>query len=135
MLETLSTRETGMLFSKNLNAAVLDTIGINGLDTQTHPTALDPEWLTKADNIVYTEGNRITFRKGLYQKTDAVGGGDHIGSLYEHTPTDTIYGAAGSYMYEIDLTDPDNSFINGFDTGASNDHWQFCEIQEGLIAV
>jgi len=135
MLETLSTRETGMLFSKNLNAAVLDTIGINGLDTQTHPTALDPEWLTKADNIVYTEGNRITFRKGLYQKTDAVGGGDHIGSLYEHTPTDTIYAAAGSYMYEIDLSDPDNSFINGFNTGATNDHWQFCEIQEGLVAV
>jgi len=135
MLETLSTRETGMLYSKELRASVLDTIGVNGLDTQTHPTALDPTYLTKADNIVYTEGNRITFRKGLRQKTDAVGGGNHIGSLYEHTPTDTIYAAAGSYMYEIDLTDPDNSFINGFNTGATNDHWQFCEIQEGLVAV
>ena len=54
----MNTRETGiMLQGKGLKATVLDTIGVNGLDTQTHPTALDPSYFTKANNIVYTEGN------------------------------------------------------------------------------
>ena len=148
MLETLSTRETGMLYNKELNIAVLDTIGLNGLDTQTHPTALDPEWLTKADNIVYTEGNRITFRKGLKQKTDAEPTDSHIGALYENRSTDIVYAASGQYFYKIDFSDIDNAFVNpntdvvadgsttfGYDTGASDDDWQFAEIEEGLVAV
>jgi len=129
-------RETGtMLQGKTLKASVLDTIGVYGLDTQTHPTALDSRWLTKADNIVFTEGGRITFRKGLYQKTAAEANGNHIGALYEDNSTGTIYCAAGQYIYEVDLTDADNAFINAYDTGASDDNWQFAEIEEGLVAV
>jgi len=136
MLVTLNMKETGtMLQGKALKAEVLDTIGVYGLDTQTHPTALDSKWLIKADNIVYTEGGRITFRKGLYQKTDAESNGNHIGALYEDAATGTIYGAAGQYMYEIDLSDPDNAFINSFDTTASDDDWHFTEIEAGLVAV
>jgi len=136
MLVTLNMRETGtMLQGKALQARLLDRIGLNGLDTQTTPTSLNPEWLTKADNIVYTEGNRITFRKGLSQKTAAEGNGNHIGALYENRQTDTVYCAAGTYMYEVDFSDPNNAFTNSFNTGASDDDWQFAEIEDGLIAV
>ena len=70
------------LESKQINAVPLDTIGINGIDTQTTPTALTPNWFTKADNVVYTEGGKVTFRKGLKQGT--LTGGAKIGSITEH---------------------------------------------------
>ena len=49
--------------TKPINAISLDTIGVSGLDTQTTPTALDSTWFTKADNIVYTEGGKVTLEK------------------------------------------------------------------------
>lgn len=111
------------LATKNLKAVELDTVGINGLDTQTHPTALDPQWFTKADNIVYTEGGRVTFRKGLKQRTLAEG--NPIAALIEHKPTNKIFGAANGTVYEVDLSDKDNAFINSFTTGSSTSDWQF----------
>ena len=53
------------LEAKQINSVSLDTIGINGIDTQTTATALSPNWFTKADNVVYTEGGKVAFRKGL----------------------------------------------------------------------
>jgi len=130
MLVTSSTKETGMLINKQLKAAVLDTVGVNGLDTQTHPTALDATWFTKADNIVYTEGGRVTFRKGVKQLTLAEG--NSIGAIVEHKPTGKIFSAAGGNMYETDLTDKDNAFINSFATGATNSDWQFVEYDDEI---
>ena len=124
-----------MLQGKGLKAVVLDTIGVYGLDTQTHPTALPPQYFTKADNIVYTEGNRVTFRKGLKQHTAAESNNNPIGSLYEDVSSDTVYAAAGQYIYEIDFSDIDNAFTNAFDTGASGSDWQFTETDAGLVAV
>jgi len=57
------------LEAKPIQAIPLDTIGIDGIDTQTTATALSPNWFTAADNIVYTEGGKVAFRKGLKQKT------------------------------------------------------------------
>jgi len=126
--------------AKQIQSIPLDTIGVNGLDTQKHPTALGPNWFTKADNIVYTEGNRVTFRKGLYQKTNPEANGNHIGSLYENRADGTIWAAAGQYIYEVDFSNTDGSgylyaFTNAYDTGASNDHWQFADTDLGLVAV
>ena len=136
MLATSNTREIStMLHAKGLKAQVLDTIGVYGLDTQTHPTALGPEYFTKADNIVYTEGNRVTFRKGLKQKTASESNNHPIGSLYEDVTTDKIYAAAGPYIYEIDFADINNSFTNQFNTGAASSDWQFTETDAGLVAV
>jgi len=70
--------------SKTVQAIPLDTIGINGLDTQSNATALGPNWFTKADNIVYTEGGKVTFRKGLKQGTLQITGSAKIGSIVEH---------------------------------------------------
>jgi len=120
------------VYNKQLQAAVLDTVGVNGLDTQTHPTALDPTWFTKADNIVYTEGGRVTFRKGLKQRTIAEG--NPIGALIEHKPTNKIFGSANGTIYEVDLANPDTAWINSFATGAGASDWQFIEFDVDIYA-
>ena len=119
-----------MLVNKGLQAAVLDTIGVNGLDSQTHPTALDPTWFTKADNIVYTEGGRVTFRKGLKQRTLAVS--KPIGALIEHKITEKLFCAYNGTIAEVNLTTPDNAFSNPYTTGATDSHWQFVEYDDDI---
>jgi len=116
--------------NKVIQAAVLDTVGINGLDTQTHPTSLDNTWFTKADNIVYTEGNRVTFRKGVKQKT--LSAGNPIGGLVEHKLSGKIFGSYNGTLAEVDLSDKDNAFINTFSTGASDSDWEFVEYDDEI---
>jgi len=128
-------RETGMSINgKVLNVVPLDTIGINGLDSQTNPTALGATWFTKADNIVYTEGGKVTFRKGLKQKS--LDGGAKIGSMVEHYngTLNKIFGAISGNIYELDLTDVDNVFTNVYATGGSTSDWQFQNFNNELIA-
>ena len=90
------------LESKQIQAIPLDTIGIDGIDTQTTATALGPNWFTKADNIVYTEGGKVAFRKGLKQKT--LNGGAKVGSLVEHFDgtNHKVFAGVGTNMYEVD---------------------------------
>jgi len=128
-------RETGMSTeSKTIQAIPLDTIGINGLDTQSNATALGPNWFTKADNIVYTEGGKVTFRKGLKQKS--LNGGAKIGAMVEHYDgTNTkLFGSVIGNIYELDLTDKDDVFTNVFATGASTSDWQFQNFNNELMA-
>jgi hypothetical protein len=128
-------KETGMsINSKVLNVVPLDTIGINGLDSQTNPTALGATWFTKADNIVYTEGGKVTFRKGLKQMS--LNGGAKIGSMVEHYngTVNKIFGAVSGNIYELDLTDKDLVFTNVYATGGSVSDWQFQNFNNELIA-
>ena len=128
-----------MLAQKQLQAAVLDTVGVNGLDTQTHPTALGPTWFTKADNIVFTEGGKVTFRKGVKQKTtnqdeqqvpaETV---ESIGALVEHKLSGKIFASANGYLYEVDLSNKDDAFLNRFTTGHSSPNWEFVEYDDEI---
>ena len=123
------------LESKQINAVPLDTIGINGIDTQTTPTALTPNWFTKADNVVYTEGGKVTFRKGLKQGT--LTGGAKIGSITEHYngTTNKIFAGVGTNMYIVDLSDKDNAWTGSFATGAASSDWQFTNFNTHLYAA
>jgi len=123
------------LEAQQIQAASLDTIGVNGLDTQTAATSLGPNWFIKADNIVYTEGGKVAFRKGLKQGT--LNGGAKIGSMVEHTvgSAKKIFGGVGSNIYEIDLSDKDDSWTNAFATGASSSDWQFRNFNDDLLAA
>jgi len=122
------------LEAKPIQAIPLDTIGIDGIDTQTTATALSPNWFTAADNIVYTEGGKVAFRKGLKQKT--LNGGAKIGALVEHYDgTDyKIFAGIDNDIYEIDLTDKDDAFINDYATGATTSDWQFVNFNNELFA-
>ena len=98
------------LEAKQINSVSLDTIGINGIDTQTTATALSPNWFTKADNVVYTEGGKVAFRKGLKQGT--LTGGAKVGSMTEHYngTNHLIFAATVGNMYTLDLADKDNGY-------------------------
>lgn len=120
--------------TKQLQSISLDTIGISGLDTQTTPTALDATWFTKADNIVYTEGGKVSFRKGAKQGT--LNAGSKIGALVEHYngTVNKQFCAYGGTIAELDLTDKDNAFISTFTTGATTSDWQFQNFNNELLA-
>lgn len=120
--------------AKQLQSIPLDTIGANGLDTQTNPTALGPNWFTKADNIVYTEGGKVAFRKGVKQGT--LDGGNEIGSVVEHYngTTHKVFAGVGTNIYEVDLSDKDNAWINPFATTAADSNWQFQSVNNKLLA-
>ena len=68
--------------SKPLSYQPLPNFGVNGLNTQSNPNALDPSFLVSASNIVLRESGRISFRKGFKQKV--VPTGTAIGSMIEH---------------------------------------------------
>ncbi len=123
--------------AKQIKAIPLDTIGINGLDTQTNPTALGPTWFTKADNILFTEGGKVAFRKGLKQGT--LDAGAKIGALHEHYDgtNNVIFAASGSDIYEVDLSDKDDAFINDYDTSSTDNvsDWQFENFNGELVAA
>jgi hypothetical protein len=55
--------------SKQIRSIVLANMGLFGLDTQSSPATLSPLWLSHCTNIAYTEGGKLTFRKGLQQRT------------------------------------------------------------------
>jgi len=130
-------RETGMSTeAKTIQAIPLDTIGINGLDTQTNATALGPNWFTKADNIVYTEGGKVTFRKGLKQGTLQITGSAKIGSIVEHYDGTTTkhFCTTGGKVYELDLSDKDNAFINSYSpAGVTTSDWQWQNFNNELL--
>jgi len=116
--------------SANLQYKPLDNIGLNGLNLQANPAALDPSWLTKADNIVLRESGRISFRKGLKQnilKTTA-----KIGSLVEHKDgsTNKVFAGVGTKIYTVDFTTPDVPWTGSFTAGTASD-WQFVNFNNG----
>ena len=123
------------LESKQINSVSLDTIGINGIDTQTTATALSPNWFTKADNVVYTEGGKVAFRKGLKQGT--LTGGAKVGSMAEHYngTSNLLFAATVGNIYTLDLTDKDNAWTAAFATGASTSDWQFRNFNSDLLAA
>lgn len=102
----------------------LDNIGINGLNTQDNPTALDQSWLVDADNIVLREGGQVSFRKGLKQRVLASTGG-RVGAIVEDVANDVILCAVGSNTYTVDFTAPELAFTAAFATGAADSNWQF----------
>ena len=120
--------------AKQIQSIPLDTIGINGLDSQSNPTALGPNWFTKADNIIYTEGGKVAFRKGLKQKT--TNGGNKVGAMHEHYDgtNHIIFGAIDNKIYEVDLTDADNAWTNAYTSTLSSSDYQFANFNNECFA-
>ncbi len=117
--------------SANLQYKSLDNVGLNGLNLQANPAALDPSWLTKAENIVLRESGRISFRKGLKQNVLANTDGTasaalKIGSLVEHKDgsINKVFAGIGTKIYTVDFTTPDTPWTGSFTAGTASD-WQF----------
>ena len=124
--------------AKQLSYQPLANFGVNGLNTQSNPNALDPSYLTSADNIVVRESGRISFRKGLKQKV--VPTGVTIGSMIEHTETNgsnKIFASHGTSIYRVDFTTPNTAFpSSGADVkrtvADSTGDWQFVNFNNRL---
>jgi len=126
--------------AKNLEYLPLDNFGVNGLNTQSNPSTLDPSYLTSADNVVMRESGRISFRKGLKQKV--VPSGTAIGSMVEHNDSGTnkIFASHGTSIYTIDFTSPNAAFpSSGADVkhtvANSTGNWQFINFNKRLHCV
>ena len=133
-------REIGM--SASLQFLPLENLGVNGLNTQANPSALDPSWLTKADNIVIRESGKIGFRKGLKQQVLKHTSGKPIGALIEHTytpssgagVTKTLCAVDGK-MYTVDFTTPGTAFIGEHTTPVATDDWQMIEFSNKVYGL
>ena len=127
--------------AKQLAYQPLTNLGVNGLNLQNNPAALDNTWLTSATNVMLRESGRISFRKGLKQKV--VPTGTAIASLVEHddqseSPSvNKIFASHGTSIYMMDFTAPNAAFpttnINVRHTvsGSSGD-WQFVNFNNRL---
>jgi hypothetical protein len=123
--------------AKGLSYQPLFDFGVNGLNTQSNPSTLDPSWLTAAENIVLRESGRISFRKGLKQKV--VPTGTAIASLVEHNDqgTNKIFASHGTSIYTIDFTSPNSAFpSSGADVkhtvANSSGDWQYVNFNDRL---
>jgi len=124
--------------AKQLSYQPLANFGVNGLNTQSNPNALDPSYLTSADNIVVRESGRISFRKGLKQKV--VPTGVSISSIIEHTETNgsnKIFASHGTSIYRVDFSTPNTAFpSSGADVkrtvADSTGNWQFVNFNNRL---
>jgi len=123
--------------AKQLTVQPLPNFGVNGLNTQSNPNALDPSFLTKADNVVLRESGRISFRKGLKQKV--VPSGAAINSIVEHNDSGTnkIFASHGTSIYTVDFTSPNAAFpSSGADVkhtvANSTGDWQFINFNNRL---
>ncbi len=129
----LNTRVIGM--SGELKFVPLDDIGINGLNTQSNPTTLEPSWLTIADNILLKESGRITFREGIKQQVLPISGGAPIGAITEYRKDGTILAAVGNKMYEVDFTAPNAAFINPHTNNVATSDWEMIDFNNEIYCV
>ena len=123
--------------SKPLSYQPLPNFGVNGLNTQSNPNALDPSFLVSASNIVLRESGRISFRKGFKQKV--VPTGTAIGSMIEHKEingTNKIFASYGTSIYTVDFTAPNAAFAAGANikrtVANSTGDWQFVNFNNRL---
>lgn len=125
-----------MLNAQTLGAVALDTIGINGLDTESAATALDNTWFTQADNITYTAGGKVAFRKGLKQGT--LDAGSAIGSLveYKDASSTTLFASYAGNIARLELTERDDAFKDVYSPAdVVTSDWQWSNFNNKLIGV
>jgi len=124
--------------SANLTYLPLDNIGINGLNTQANPTALDPSWLIKSDNIAFKESGRITFRNGFIQKVASISAATPIESIGEYKTAAFDYEffcGANNEIYKVDLSNASAAFTTKYSTGITANDWQFINFNNKLVAL
>ena len=125
-----------MLNAQSITAVALDTLGANGLDTQSAPTALGNTWFTKADNISYTEGGRVSFRKGAVQGTTSAS--SSIGSMveYKDATSTKLFVSYGGNIARLELTERDDAFKDIYSPAdVATSDWQWSNFNNKLVGV
>jgi hypothetical protein len=90
---------------------VLDSIGIYGLNKQSSPSSLEPQWLTEADNVMLDDKGNVTTRKGIRQITDLIGASSSnsyivksLGEFRNSTGSSTIFAGSNDKIYKMNTS-------------------------------
>ena len=90
---------------KPITPVVLESLGANGLNTQSQNASLGPEWLTSAENVVYDLQGRMGPRKGSQQVSKTVASPvSSLGCYVLADRTRVCYGGVGATIVKIDKT-------------------------------
>jgi len=128
--------------AKELSPLVLNDLGSFGLNSQASPSALEPQWLSKAENVILDEQGRISTRKGFQQATTNLPSGEEVQSIFEYYKangsTEIIVGT-DSDIYIIDQTTTpyylDAQTRTGTPQTITSGHWQWVNFNEKLYGV
>lgn len=125
---------------------VLDSIGIYGLNKQSSPSSLEPQWLTEAENVMLDEKGNVTTRKGIRQISDLIGSTasnnyivKSLGEFRNSTGSSTIF--AGSYdkIYKLNTSNTpytlDAQTFTGTPQTITDGNWGFCNFNDKFYAV
>jgi len=125
---------------------VLDSIGIYGLNKQSSPSALEPTWLTEAENIMLDDKGNITTRKGVKQLTDLIGtssGNSYIvkslGEFRNSTGSSTIFAGSNDKIYKMNVSNTpytlDAQTFTGTPQTLTDGNWEFCNFNDKFYGV
>ena len=137
--------------AKPLQPLVLDSIGIYGLNRQSSPASLPPQYLTTANNIMLDEKGRLTTRQGIQQITNLIGQTQAVAnppantlivkSLGEYknaAGATTIFAGAGANIYKMDTaTTPYTLTAQSFSGGTTktDGNWQFTNFNNNFYGA
>ena len=128
--------------AKVISPLVLNDLGSFGLNSQASPSALDPQWLSKAENVILDEQGRISTRKGFQQVTTTLSAGEEVQSIFEYYASDgssEIIVGTDSDIYIVDQTTSPYHLGAQTRTGTpqtiTSGHWQWVNFNEKLYGV
>ena len=132
--------------AKPLQPLVLDSIGIYGLNRQSSPASLPPQWLTTANNIMLDEKGRVSTRKGIKQVTNNISSSatdntlivKSLGEYRSTTGATTLFAGAGANVYKINTGNtPYTLYVQSFSGGTTktDGNWQFTNFNNQFYGV
>ena len=125
---------------------VLDSIGIYGLNKQSSPSSLEPQWLTEAENVMLDEKGNVTTRKGIKQISNLIGSTSSnnyiiksLGEFRNSTGSSTIFAGANDKIYKLTLTNTpdtlDEQTFTGTPQTITDGNWEFCNFNDNFYGV
>jgi len=128
--------------ASQIQPLVLNDVGVYGLNSQASPSALEPQWLSSAINVILDEQGRISTRKGFQQVTETLSAGEEVQSIFEYYKsngsTEIIVGT-DSNIYKINETTTPYLLTAQTRTGTpqtiTSGHWQWVNFNEKLYGV
>jgi len=132
--------------AKPLQPLVLDSIGIYGLNRQSSPASLPPQYLTTANNIMLDEKGRLTTRQGIQQVTNLISSSatantlivKSLGEYKNAAGATTIFAGAGANIYKMNTaTSPYTLTAQSFSGGTTktDGNWQFTNFNNNFYGA
>jgi len=132
--------------AKPLQPLVLDSIGIYGLNRQSSPASLPPQYLTTANNVMLDDKGRLTTRKGIQQVTNLISSSatantlivKSLGEYKNAAGATTVFAGAGANIYKMNTaTAPYTLTAQSFSGGTTktDGNWQFTNFNNNFYGA